>query len=182
MAKQRNTQRPAEPIPEPPAGSARGPLAFLVVGVLIVGGLVVWALTRTVEVQAPVPVAEQTSVEQTSVEQTAAAELDTSALNATAARNTPPIAPPIAPPSTNTAFTPPVRPPEVQGDKGAVARIAPEDLKAKWGRGEVTVIDVRDAASYASSHIPGALHMQFASIEGQIDAIPKGKPIVLYCT
>ena len=176
MAKQRKTtQRPAEPIAQPIAepGSSRGPLAILVVGVLLVGGLVAWALTRTVEVApTPTPAAEQTAAE------TVANTFDTSALNATAARNTPP----IQPTSTNPALPPPIQPPEVHGDKGEVARMAPEDLKAKWSRGDVTVIDVRDEASYASGHIPGALHMQFASIEGQIDAIPKGKQIVLYCT
>lgn len=63
-----------------------------------------------------------------------------------------------------------------------VPRIVAADLKAKVDRGEVTVIDVRDAASYQIGHIPGALHIPFASVESQIAFIPKGKPIVTYCT
>ncbi|MBK5259867.1 MAG: rhodanese-like domain-containing protein [Thermoanaerobaculia bacterium] len=63
-----------------------------------------------------------------------------------------------------------------------VSRIAVADLKAKFDRGEVTVIDVRDSASYQIGHIPGALHIAFASVESQIAFIPKGKPIVTYCT
>ncbi|HKR64078.1 MAG TPA: rhodanese-like domain-containing protein, partial [Thermoanaerobaculia bacterium] len=107
--------------------------------------------------------------------------LDTSTLTATSASNTPP---PVTSTTATNATTPPVplRPPVVEGDKSSVERIAPEDLKAKWDRHEVTVIDVRDEMSYKASHIRGALHMQFAAIEGQIDMIPKGKPIVLYCT
>jgi rhodanese-like protein len=48
--------------------------------------------------------------------------------------------------------------------------------------GAVTVIDVRDADSYIASHIPGAMQIPLARIEGEIDYLPKGKPIITYCT
>jgi hypothetical protein len=153
-------------------------MIILVIGVLLVGGLVAWALTRTVDVSSTPPPPEQTA--QTTP------PFDPSALNATAAQNTPPLASTsTSPSSTDSAtstFTPPLRPPQTEGDKQSIARIAPEDLKSKWGRGEVTVVDVRDELSYNASHIPGALHMQLATIEGRINELPKGKPIVLYCT
>jgi hypothetical protein len=145
-------------------------MAILVVGILLVGGLVAWALTRTVDV-APTPAQE------------APVALATTPLTETAARNTPPVTLTSTPITmTSTPPAPAVAEHDNTEDKQAVARMAAEDLRAKVNRGEVTVIDVRDQASYASSHIPGSLHIQFASLEGMIDTIPKGKPIVLYCT
>lgn len=157
---------------EPPPTSNNSAMTILVVGILLVGGLVAWALTRTVDV-APAPAQEAPVA-------IATAPLTTE----TAARNTPPVTLTSTPPITMTSTPPAAAVAEHDNteDKQAVPRIAPEDLRAKVNRGEVTVIDVRDQASYASSHIPGALHIQFASLEGMIDTVPKGKPIVLYCT
>jgi len=64
----------------------------------------------------------------------------------------------------------------------AVPRISVDDLKQRIARGEVTVIDVRDADSYLAAHIPGSLHIPLGRIEGEIPYLPKGKPIVTYCT
>ena len=46
----------------------------------------------------------------------------------------------------------------------------------------VTVLDVRDAGAYLASHIPGALQIPVARVEGEVPYLPKGKPIVAYCT
>ena len=46
----------------------------------------------------------------------------------------------------------------------------------------MTVIDVRDAQSYVNAHIPGSLHIPMARIDGEVPYLPKGKPIVTYCT
>jgi hydroxyacylglutathione hydrolase len=46
----------------------------------------------------------------------------------------------------------------------------------------VTIIDVRDADSYRDRHIPGAMHIPLAYIQGEIPYLPKDKPIVAYCT
>jgi len=73
-------------------------------------------------------------------------------------------------------------PVDVEGEKAAIARISAEDLKEKMNAGAVTVVDVRDAASFASGHIAGALHIPLASIEANLDLLPKGKDIVTYCT
>lgn len=61
-------------------------------------------------------------------------------------------------------------------------RVAADELRAQFDRGEVTIIDVREADQYADSHIPGALQIPLARIEGEISYLPKGKPIVTYCT
>jgi rhodanese-related sulfurtransferase len=63
-----------------------------------------------------------------------------------------------------------------------VQRLAVEDLRAKMNRNEVTVVDVRDAASFRSKHIAGAINIPFASIETMLDQIPKDKPVVTYCS
>ena len=159
MAKERHSQ-------EAPTSSTRT-LAILVGGIVIVAGLIVWAMTRNVDP------AETASV-------------DTVATTATYPTTTnAPLNPGLTLPGatpTATNATPAAPPPHPEGDRSAVTRIAAEDLRAKMGRNEVTLIDVRDAASYGREHITGAVNMPFASLEAQIDAIPKGKPIVLYCT
>lgn len=141
----------------------------MVLGVLLVGGLVVWALTRTVEVT-PTPAPATTA--------SVPAE-------STAATATPGAIPPGAI-TTSTALpvtaTNAPHPPDVHGDRSTVQRIAVEDLRAKMNRNEVTVIDVRDANSYSTQHIAGAINVPFASIESMLSDIPKDKPIVTYCT
>lgn len=63
-----------------------------------------------------------------------------------------------------------------------VPRIKPQELRDLIARNAVTVIDVRDADSYLASHIPGSLHIPMARIDGEVPYLPKGKPIVTYCT
>ena len=46
----------------------------------------------------------------------------------------------------------------------------------------VTMLDVRDADAYLASHIPGALQIPVARVEGEVPYLPKEKPIVAYCT
>lgn len=61
-------------------------------------------------------------------------------------------------------------------------RITVEELKPLADKGEVILIDVRSAAQFLAGHIPDALHIPVASIEGEIPHLPKGKLIVTYCT
>jgi hypothetical protein len=147
--------------------SSKTTMAVLIAGGLLVAALVVWALTRTVEPDAPppVPVADATT------------------FSAPAAADPAGTAPGI-PAASDTSLTlpPPTTPAQPQGNPAAVKRTAVEDLRPQLTRGDVTVIDVRTAADYARGHIPGAINIPFASIETQFDSIPKGKPIVTYCT
>lgn len=61
-------------------------------------------------------------------------------------------------------------------------RITIEELKTLYDRGEVTLIDVRDAGAFLQAHIPGALQIPLARIDGETPYLPKGKVIVTYCT
>ncbi len=65
---------------------------------------------------------------------------------------------------------------------GDFRRITIDEFKALYERGEVTVIDVRDARDFQQLHIPGALQIPLARIEGEIAYLPKDKLIVTYCS
>lgn len=63
-----------------------------------------------------------------------------------------------------------------------VPRTALPLAAAEVQKGSVTVIDVRDADSYMAGHIPGSLQIPLARIEGEVSYIPRGRPILTYCT
>jgi len=66
--------------------------------------------------------------------------------------------------------------------RAAMPRMSVADLKDHLAKGDVTLIDVRDADAYVEAHIPGSMHIPLARIEGEIPYLPKGKTIVTYCT
>lgn len=140
-------------------------MIVLVAGVVVVAALVGWALTRSVE---PAPLPPSDTIAATSPFSPSGTP-GTSAPSSTA-------------PLTPSAFSLSPGEHEQSPEKAAVPRISAEDLKAKLARGEITLIDVRDEGSYEAAHIPGAMHIQMANIQSQLDVIPKGKPIVTYCT
>lgn len=143
-------------------------MLVLIVGSLAIAGLVVWALTRTVEPAVPVT---STFTSPASVPQPGAAESPaaTTPVPAAAAPAAPaPAAPAPAAPSAGT--------------NAGVTRVQPPELKELVDRGSVTVVDVRDSVSYTNGHIPGAIHIPFSRIEAESGNLPKGKPIVAYCT
>jgi membrane protein DedA with SNARE-associated domain/rhodanese-related sulfurtransferase len=66
-----------------------------------------------------------------------------------------------------------------------VARITPEELKAKMDAGEdVIILDLRHALDFETrpETIPGALRMDAAELEEAHDVIPHDREIVLYCS
>jgi Rhodanese-like domain len=64
----------------------------------------------------------------------------------------------------------------------SIPRVAASALREKIERGEVRVIDVRDADSYVASHIPGSLQIPLSYIESELPYLRGPKPIVTYCT
>lgn len=164
MAKSRHNPQPQETSP-------RGMLAILTIGALLVAGLVVWALTRTVEpsVDAPVSTVAETA--------TSAPAIDTAPTTAPAIDTAG-----FVPPTTTAGITTSSQAPVVSGDKDEVPRISAEDLREKVKAGSVTVVDVRDALSFQSGHIPGSLNIPLASVQANLDLLPKGKQVVTYCT
>jgi hydroxyacylglutathione hydrolase len=64
----------------------------------------------------------------------------------------------------------------------SVPRISSPEFQQRLDRSEIVVIDVRDAADYTAAHIPGAIHIPVSFMAGEIPYLPRGKPIVTYCT
>jgi Rhodanese-like domain len=137
-----------------PAPPSRGPIIVLTAGSLAVAALVGWALTRTVE-----PAAPEASTVATSP------------------------APGSIPPG-NTGTEVPTAAPSAPAPaaEGEVPRISPEQLKQMVDTNAITLLDVRDSVSYTNGHIPGAIHIPFARVEAEASRLPKGKPVVAYCT
>jgi 3-mercaptopyruvate sulfurtransferase SseA len=88
-------------------------------------------------------------------------------------RQSRPSAPVVTPPMQRTAPA---------DDVSSVPREPLAVGRARIERGEVLLIDVRDADSYIAGHIPGALHIPLSRIAGEIEYLPRDKPILTYCT
>lgn len=66
-----------------------------------------------------------------------------------------------------------------------IARITPEELKAKLDAGEeMMLVDLRERIDFEAepSIIPGALHLTTEELEARHHEIPREREIVLYCT
>lgn len=66
-----------------------------------------------------------------------------------------------------------------------IARISPDELHQRLGSGEkVVVVDLRHTMEFESEPetIPGAVHMDAADLEEAIEAIPRDREIVLFCS
>lgn len=81
---------------------------------------------------------------------------------------------------TSQPATPPAAP--AASPEASVKRIDPTRVWEMVQKNEVTVIDVRDADSYLARHVPGALHIPLARIEGEAQSLARDKPVVTYCT
>jgi membrane protein DedA with SNARE-associated domain len=66
-----------------------------------------------------------------------------------------------------------------------IARISPEELKAKLDGGEqILIVDVRNRIDFEAEPtiIPGALHLTIEDLDQRHHEIPREREIVLYCT
>ena len=63
-----------------------------------------------------------------------------------------------------------------------VARVSLEDARAAHAAGTAVMVDVRDPASYAAAHIPGALSLPLASVEERLGELDPQAWIITYCT
>lgn len=61
-------------------------------------------------------------------------------------------------------------------------RMELEECRAALEKGQVVVIDVRNADGYRAGHIPGALLVPLDQVPAQAEKLKSlGKPIVAYC-
>jgi hypothetical protein len=122
----------------------------------------------------------------------AAPPVDVSELLNTSSPATPPVTPP---PSSAPAASPVAASPAasqsaptqtsapVPPDPNAlVKRITVADLRAAIDGGDVLVVDVRDAGTFAESHIKGAVNVPLGLIDKEMASLPRDKKIVTYCT
>jgi hypothetical protein len=168
------------------SSSSRNTLVVMAIGALLVAGLVGWALTRTVEAPAAVTATEQFPTSTVATGTTTSPAMTDPTASSTATPATTSGLSPVASSTSPVTFTSDIAPPPSEHsqspEKAAIPRIAAEDLRERMNKGQVVVIDVRDNNSWAAGHIAGAMHMPFATVEAQLDTLPKGKPIVTYCT
>ena len=61
-------------------------------------------------------------------------------------------------------------------------RVTVAELKEMLDKNEAVVIDVRNQASYDTSHIKGAKLIPEGEILNHLDELPKNKLIVTYCS
>ena len=64
-------------------------------------------------------------------------------------------------------------------------RITVDELRKRMQAGEdFTIIDIRNPQAWAESDskIPGAIRVPANELDQHISQIPKGKPVVAYCT
>jgi rhodanese-related sulfurtransferase len=64
----------------------------------------------------------------------------------------------------------------------SVPRVSIEDVKSLMAKKQVILVDVRDKASFAAGHMPGAINIVFDDIPNYVDKLAKDKrAIVTYC-
>jgi 3-mercaptopyruvate sulfurtransferase SseA len=63
-----------------------------------------------------------------------------------------------------------------------IERVPLADAKAAFDAGTAVFVDVRTAASYNQSHVPGALSIPLNQIENRLDELDASQWIITYCT
>lgn len=91
-------------------------------------------------------------------------------------------APPAAAPVQRQAQAPP--PPQAFSETAVAAaeRIEAAEARRLLESGAAVAIDVRDVQSYAAGHIPGALQIPLAYVQGEIPWFPRDRKLITYCT
>jgi rhodanese-related sulfurtransferase len=64
-------------------------------------------------------------------------------------------------------------------DYGGGVIFAEQIPKDEWPK--MVLIDARDSAQFAKGHIPGAINMDWRQVLAKRNAIPKNKPVLIYC-
>ena len=64
-------------------------------------------------------------------------------------------------------------------DYGGGVIFAEQIPKDDWPK--FLLIDARDPAQFAKGHIPGAINMDWRQVLAKRNAIPKNKPVLIYC-
>ena len=60
-------------------------------------------------------------------------------------------------------------------------RISTAQAKELIDTGKASIVDVRDAQSFNTAHIEGAVLLDNNSVDNFIDSTPKDTPVIVYC-
>ncbi len=63
-----------------------------------------------------------------------------------------------------------------------IQRVNRVEAKAALDSGAAVFVDVRSAAAYADSHIPGAISIPLDELERRLDEFKRDQWIITYCT
>lgn len=63
----------------------------------------------------------------------------------------------------------------------AAIDVAPDDVRARHGRGEIALVDVRDPDEHEAGRIAGAAHLPLAELPARAGEIGHERPVVFYC-
>jgi len=63
-----------------------------------------------------------------------------------------------------------------------IKRVSVQDARQAFDEQKAVFLDVRDADSYANSHIPGALNIPLSEIENRLKELDPDQWIITYCT
>ena len=63
----------------------------------------------------------------------------------------------------------------------AIAQITPQQVKQKLSEGPATVVDIRDARSFAAARVPNAVRVDNNNLERFIAETPTDVPLIVYC-
>lgn len=62
-----------------------------------------------------------------------------------------------------------------------IPEVDPATAAGHLTTGDAIFVDVRDPASYAESHVPGALHLTDASIRDFLEETDRSAKVIVYC-
>jgi len=96
-------------------------------------------------------------------------------LSAVAGPTGPAAAPPAAAPTAAPPAAAEIPYPEIK-------RVSPGDARAALELKQAVIVDVRDAESYASKHIAGAINIPLGELEARLKELDPNEWIITYCT
>ena len=67
-------------------------------------------------------------------------------------------------------------------DDSEVPRIGIVEAKKAFDANSALFVDARSLDVYKDEHIPGAIDVPYGAPDKQVEAIPKGKTIIVYCS
>ena len=66
-------------------------------------------------------------------------------------------------------------------ERDSMEPVTRAELRKRFKEGLATVLDVRPADEFASSHIPGAINIPVGELKRRLSELPRGREVVAYC-